>query len=97
MTTIRLNGETEPLVADTIAELVAAKSDMPAGRGLAVALNGTLVRRADWAKTALNTHRQPELMSLTLDHPASAADQSPALPLRCPLSIDTIFVHPSPQ
>jgi sulfur carrier protein len=53
MTTIRLNGETEQLGVGTIAELIAAKSDMPAGRGLAVALNGTLVRRADWANTKL--------------------------------------------
>ena len=52
MMTIRLNGETEQLAASTVAELVAAKSDM-AGRGLAVALNGTLVRRADWAATPL--------------------------------------------
>ena len=53
MMTIRLNGETEQLSVGTIAELVAEKSDMPAGRGLAVALNGTLVRRADWAATSL--------------------------------------------
>ena len=36
-----------------MAELIAAKSDMPAGRGLAVAVNGRLVRRADWAATPL--------------------------------------------
>jgi len=53
MTTIRINGEPEALVACTVAELIAAKSDMPAGRGLAVAVNGRLVRRADWAATAL--------------------------------------------
>ena len=53
MTTIRINGEPEALVARTVAELIAAKSDMPAGRGLAVAVNGRLVRRADWAATPL--------------------------------------------
>jgi sulfur carrier protein len=53
MTTIRINGAPEPLVARTVAELIAAKSDMPAGRGLAVAVNGRLVRRADWAATPL--------------------------------------------
>jgi sulfur carrier protein len=53
MSTIRVNGETEPLAARTVAELVAARSDAPAGRGLAVALNGRLVRRADWAATPL--------------------------------------------
>ena len=53
MTTIRINGEPERLAARTVAELIAEKSDMPAGRGLAVAVNGTLVRRADWAATPL--------------------------------------------
>ena len=53
MTTIRINGAPEPLVARTVAELIAAKSDMPAGRGVAVVVNGRLVRRADWAATAL--------------------------------------------
>jgi sulfur carrier protein len=53
MTTISVNGESEALAARTVAELVAEKSELPAGRGLAVALNGTLVRRADWAATPL--------------------------------------------
>ena len=53
MTTIRINGEPEPLAARTVAELIAERSGLPAGRGLAVALNGTLVRRADWAATPL--------------------------------------------
>ena len=53
MPTIQINGEEEALGVSTVAELVAEKSDMPAGRGLAVALNGTLVRRADWAATSL--------------------------------------------
>jgi sulfur carrier protein len=53
MPTIQINGEEEALGVSTVAELVAEKSDMPAGRGLAVALNGTLVRRADWANTPL--------------------------------------------
>jgi len=62
MTTIRLNGETAQLAVSTIAELVAEKSDMPAGRGLAVALNGTLVRRADWAATPLKTGDAVEIV-----------------------------------
>jgi sulfur carrier protein len=62
MTTIRLNGETEQLAASTVAELVAEKSDMPAGRGLAVALNGTLVRRADWANTPLQAGDAVEIV-----------------------------------
>jgi sulfur carrier protein len=62
MTTIRLNGEAEQLAVSTIAELVAEKSDMPAGRGLAVALNGTLVRRADWAATPLKAGDAVEIV-----------------------------------
>jgi sulfur carrier protein len=62
MTTIRLNGETEQLSVGTIAELVAEMSDMPAGRGLAVALNGTLVRRADWAATPLKAGDAVEIV-----------------------------------
>jgi sulfur carrier protein len=59
---IRVNGETEQLSVSTIAELVAEKSDMPAGRGLAVALNGTLVRRADWANTPLQAGDAVEIV-----------------------------------
>jgi sulfur carrier protein len=62
MMTIRLNGETEQLSVGTVAELVAEKSDMPAGRGLAVALNGTLVRRADWAATSLKAGDAVEIV-----------------------------------
>lgn len=62
MTTICLNGETEQLAAATVAELVAAKSDIPAGRGLAVALNGMLVRRADWAVTPLKAGDAVEIV-----------------------------------
>jgi sulfur carrier protein len=62
MMTIRLNGETEQLSVSTIADLVAEKSDMPAGRGLAVALNGTLVRRADWANTPLQAGDAVEIV-----------------------------------
>jgi sulfur carrier protein len=62
MMTIRINGETQQLRVSTIAELVAEKSDMQAGRGLAVALNGTLVRRADWANTPLQAGDAVEIV-----------------------------------
>jgi sulfur carrier protein len=50
--TIRINGVAEPLAANTVAELIAARSDTN-GRGIAVALNGAVVRRAAWAATPL--------------------------------------------
>ena len=52
--TLTVNGEAEPLEATTVAALLAARDIAPGGRGVAVALNGAVVRRADWATTALN-------------------------------------------
>jgi sulfur carrier protein len=49
--TIQVNGAAEPL-ADTLAALVASKTDA-SRRGIAVALNGKVVPRAQWAETAL--------------------------------------------
>ncbi|WP_448191129.1 sulfur carrier protein ThiS [Azospirillum sp. sgz301742] len=50
---IRVNGQAEPLGAASVAELLLARGiglDAPA---VAVALNGAVVRRAQWAKTSL--------------------------------------------
>ena len=52
METIRINGVAEPLVARNVAELIAAQSETE-GRGIAVALNGAVVRRAEWGTTPL--------------------------------------------
>jgi sulfur carrier protein len=52
---IRVNGADEPLSVSTIAALLAAKEIGPERRGVAVALNGTVVPRARWAETALTT------------------------------------------
>ena len=51
--TLTVNGVSEPL-APTVAALLAARDIAPKGRGVAVALNGAVVRRADWATTMLN-------------------------------------------
>ena len=50
---LTVNGVPEPL-ASTVAALLAARDIAPEGRGVAVAVNGAVVRRADWATTALN-------------------------------------------
>jgi sulfur carrier protein len=50
---IRVNGESEPLVAATIAVLLAEKAVDIGQRGIAVALNGEVVPRAAWRDTAL--------------------------------------------
>ena len=51
---LMVNGVAEPLEATTVAALLAERDIAPDGRGVAVALNGAVVRRADWATTALN-------------------------------------------
>jgi sulfur carrier protein len=50
--TVTVNGVSEPL-APTVAALLAARDIAPDGRGVAVALNGAVVRRTDWATTPL--------------------------------------------
>jgi sulfur carrier protein len=59
---IRVNGETEPLVAATIEILLAEKAVDTAQRGIAVALNGTVVPRAAWPDTALKPGDSVEIV-----------------------------------
>ena len=58
---LTVNGVAEPL-APTVAALLAARDIAPDGRGVAVALNGAVVRRADWATTALNAGDTVEIV-----------------------------------
>jgi sulfur carrier protein len=51
--TIRVNGESEPLEAATLAALIAEKAIDTSQRGIAVALNGAVVPRAAWGETSL--------------------------------------------
>jgi sulfur carrier protein len=51
---IRVNGADEPLAATTLVALLAEKSIDPDQRGVAVAVNGTVVPRAVWPTTALS-------------------------------------------
>jgi sulfur carrier protein len=60
--TLMVNGVAEPLEATTVAALLAARDIAPDGRGVAVALNGALVRRAAWATTALNPGDSVEIV-----------------------------------
>jgi sulfur carrier protein len=53
MIRLRLNGEEAEIAAATIAELLATRGIDPAARFLAVAVNGAVVRRAEWAMTRL--------------------------------------------
>ena len=51
--TIRINGESEPLAAATLAALLEEKALDVSQRGIAVALNGAVVPRAAWKETPL--------------------------------------------
>ncbi len=50
---IRVNGEDRRLEVGTVLELLRAEGVDPGRRGVAVALNGSVVRRADWPEAAL--------------------------------------------
>jgi len=59
---IRVNGEVEPLVAATLAALLAEKAVDVAQRGIAVALNGSVVPRSAWSETALKPGDSVEIV-----------------------------------
>ena len=60
--TLTVNGVAEPLSATTVAALLAERDIAPGGRGVAVALNGAVVRRADWMTTVLNAGDTVEIV-----------------------------------
>ena len=57
MTRLRINGVEEEVAVTTVAELLAERGIDPTARFLAVAVNGTVVRRAEWPKPALSRRR----------------------------------------
>ena len=58
---IRVNGESEPLVA-TLAALLEEKALDLGQRGIAVALNGAIVPRAAWPRTVLHSGDSVEIV-----------------------------------
>lgn len=50
---IQVNGEATPVAVATLAELVLGRSLPAKGKGVAVALNDTVVPRAQWPSTPL--------------------------------------------
>ena len=59
---IRINGESEPLSVATLAALLAEKAVDTGQKGIAVALNGTVVPRAAWPQTPLNPGDNVEIV-----------------------------------
>jgi sulfur carrier protein len=53
MTRLSVNGEETEIAVATVAELLAARGIDVSARFLAVAVNGAVVRRAEWADTPL--------------------------------------------
>ena len=60
--TIRVNGESEPLSVATIDALLEEKAVDTEKRGIAVALNGSVVPRAAWRDTALKAGDSVEIV-----------------------------------
>ena len=61
-TTIRINGESEPLGVATLDALLAEKAVDTQQRGIAVALNGAVVPRAAWRDTVLRAGDSVEIV-----------------------------------
>ncbi len=60
--TIRVNGESEPLAVTMLDALLAEKAVDTMQRGIAVALNGSVVPRAAWRDTALKPGDSVEIV-----------------------------------
>ena len=61
-TSIRVNGQSEPFLAATLTALLREKEIAPDARGVAVAINGTVVPRAAWPSTRLSAGDQVEIV-----------------------------------
>jgi sulfur carrier protein len=59
---IRVNGQDVPVGAATIAELLAEQAIEMGQRGIAVALNGSVVPRLVWGETALRPGDSVEIV-----------------------------------
>jgi sulfur carrier protein len=60
--TIFVNGQDEPLRADTLSALIAEKAQQTNRTGIAVALNGAVVPRTAWEATTLNPGDRIEIV-----------------------------------
>ncbi|HKM72123.1 MAG TPA: sulfur carrier protein ThiS [Stellaceae bacterium] len=54
MTRLRINGVEEDVAVTTVSELLIVRGVDPAARFLAVAVNGTVVRRSEWPSRPLS-------------------------------------------
>ena len=59
---VRINGKDEPLAAATLAALLHDKAIDSGRRGIAVAVNGTVIPRAAWSQTPLRPGDRIEIV-----------------------------------
>ena len=62
MTRMRINGVEEEVVVTTVAELLVVRGVDPAARFLAIAVNGTVVRRSEWPSRPLSPGDDVEIV-----------------------------------
>jgi len=62
VTRLKINGVDEEVAATTVAQLLAARGIDPAARFLAVAVNGTVVRRSLWDGAAIHAGDTVEIV-----------------------------------
>ena len=62
MTRLKINGVEEEVTAATVAQLLAGRGIDPSARFLAVAVNGAVVRRAEWPSAPLNADDVVEIV-----------------------------------
>ncbi len=62
MSRLKINGVEEEIAAATVAELLAQRGIDPNARFLAVAVNGAVVRRAQWSAAALSAGDAVEIV-----------------------------------
>ena len=62
MTRLRINGEEAEIDVGTVAELLAERGIDPTARFLAVAVNGAVVRRAEWPVALLSSGDRVEIV-----------------------------------
>jgi sulfur carrier protein len=62
MTRLKINGLEEEVAAATLAELLVARGVDPNARFLAVAVNGAVVRRAEWPVKPLSPGDDVEIV-----------------------------------
>jgi sulfur carrier protein len=62
MARLRINGVEEEVAETTVAELLAARGVNASARFLAVAVNGTVVRRSEWPSRTLSPGDDVEIV-----------------------------------